>query len=621
MAEQDPLRPPADGSKMTRVSRTAAFWLLFVLMVVLLVQLTTGQEEAAIDFTYTEFKTQLDADNILEVTVVASQLIEGELRAPRIEEGREFQNFETMLPGEITEELLTDLVQRNVVISGQLDTRGWGSVLVQVLPWVLFIAFWIWILRTFQGGGNRAFQFGRSKAKMISPEAPKVTFADIAAADPSSIPAPSESLGLRAFNFVPDTDRLSGSLRVDTKIGRAAVQGGGFITHLRQTNRAPLQRALELDRQQVTSWSAHGGFELALDHDLELMGPAKFSERRNGLDVNDLAGQQLGPILRRRSELDTRLELSLRPQAGARVATGYRYEWIDRNLRYPEALLAVDEPVALITGRSESHNLYLRGRARLFRRLQVSGELGWEYRPQRDYPRDMTHSVYFDARGAYTLLRPIPISLSLQGGVRDGHGNGRVLTGSASQACMDLDRLQWSYSATLTAVPASSTTLTLSFVQHQDDQETPYLRTDFPRTFGSGFTNFLPNPERVHYDSGVRSLSLGGRQKLTDSLEMRGFANLTWVEADIEGNNLTGAALDGVNEIRSRILSAGGGETVDDEVQLSATGAQCCDDALLDLPTIDIDDRAAKDALQVAVGVFSPVDSFTGWSSSGRKVT
>ena len=73
MAEQDPLRPPDDGSKMTRVSRTAAFWLLFVLMVVLLVQLTTGQEEAATEFTYTEFRTQLDADNILEVTVVASQ--------------------------------------------------------------------------------------------------------------------------------------------------------------------------------------------------------------------------------------------------------------------------------------------------------------------------------------------------------------------------------------------------------------------------------------------------------------------------------------------------------------------------------------------------------------------
>ena len=183
MAEQDPIRTPDDGSKMTRVSRTGAFWLLLVLVAALLVQLMRGQEEAAIEFTYTEFRTQLDAGNILEVTVVESRRIEGELRAPRMEEGREFQNFTTMLPGEITAELLADLEQRDVEISGQLETRGWGTLLVGFLPWVLFIAFWIWIFRTMQGGGNRAFQFGRSKAKMISPEAPKVTFADIAGAE------------------------------------------------------------------------------------------------------------------------------------------------------------------------------------------------------------------------------------------------------------------------------------------------------------------------------------------------------------------------------------------------------------------------------------------------------
>jgi cell division protease FtsH len=183
MAEQDPARTPDDGSKMTRVSRTGAFWLLLVLMAALLVQLMRGQEQAAIEFTYTEFRTQLDADNILEVTVVESRRIEGELRAPRMEEGREFQSFTTMLPGEISPELLADLEQQDVEISGQLETRGWGTVLITMLPWVLFIAFWIWIFRTMQGGGNRAFQFGRSKAKMISPEAPKVTFADIAGAD------------------------------------------------------------------------------------------------------------------------------------------------------------------------------------------------------------------------------------------------------------------------------------------------------------------------------------------------------------------------------------------------------------------------------------------------------
>jgi len=385
-----------------------------------------------------------------------------------------------------------------------------------------------------------------------------VTFRDLAAADPA-IPPPLGNIGLRAFNFVPDTDRLSGSLRVDGKLGPAAVQAGGFITHLRQTNQAPLQRALELDKQEVTSWSAHGSFELALDHDLELTGTAKFSERRIGLDANDLADQrQLGPILRRRSELDTQIELSLRPRAGTLVATGYRYDWIDRRLRYPEpGNLGIDRAVALITGNGEAHNLYLRGRARLLRRLQISGELGWKYRPERDYPRDMTYSVYFDARGAYTLLRPIPLSLSIQGGVRDGHGNGRVISSAGTQARKDLDRLQWNYSATLTAVPASGTTLTLSFVQQQDNQDTPYQRTDYPRPLD--FTTFLPSPDRIHYDSGVRSLSFGGRQKLTDSLEIRGFANLTWVEADLDGDNPTGSALDRANEIRSRILSTGVG--------------------------------------------------------------
>jgi cell division protease FtsH len=168
---------------MTRVSRTGAFWLLLVLMAALLVQLMRGQEEGAIEFTYTEFRSQLDADNIVEVTVIESRRIEGELSAPRIEDGREYQNFTTMLPGEISDELLADLEQHDVEISGQLETRGWGTLLVGFLPWLLFIGFWIWIFRTMQGGGNRAFQFGRSKAKMISPEAPKVTFADIAGAE------------------------------------------------------------------------------------------------------------------------------------------------------------------------------------------------------------------------------------------------------------------------------------------------------------------------------------------------------------------------------------------------------------------------------------------------------
>ncbi len=183
MADQDPIRTPNDGSRMNRFSRTGAFWLLLVLMTALAFQFMRGQEDVAIEFTYTEFKSQLDADNLLEVTIVESRMIEGELRAPRIEEGQEFQKFTVMLPGEITAELLAELEQHEIEISGKLETRGWGTLLLGALPWLLFIAFWIWIFRTMQGGGNRAFQFGRSKAKLISPDTPKVTFVDIAGAD------------------------------------------------------------------------------------------------------------------------------------------------------------------------------------------------------------------------------------------------------------------------------------------------------------------------------------------------------------------------------------------------------------------------------------------------------
>jgi len=392
-----------------------------------------------------------------------------------------------------------------------------------------------------------------------------VTFDEIAAGNPP-LPPPTGNTGLRAFNFVPDTNRLSASMRLASEVGSTQLQAGAFVTHLRQTNKAPLQRALGLDKQEVTTWSAHAGFDQELRQHLTLYGNAKFAERRNDLSPNYFspAIPQVGPILRRRSELNLRLELALRPQAGALVATGYRYDWVDRNLRYPTARPGVLVPqLALVEANSQAHNLYLRWRARLLRRLQLSGELGWKYQPERAYPKDMTYSVYLEARGAYTLPRPVPISLSLQGKVSDGHGNGLVLTAHDTQARKDLDQLRWSYDVAVSAVPTPGTTLSLTFVQHHDEQDTPYLRTNFPRTFGldtpfaGEFLNFLPNPDRIHYRSDVLNLALWGTQDLTDWLDVQAFAGVTWVDARIGGGNSTAKALNAANKIDDRILSAG----------------------------------------------------------------
>ncbi len=181
MPEPDPNRP--DGSnRLGRVSKNAAFLMMMVLMLLLAVQFVRRQEPTRTEITYTNFMRQLNTGNVFEVTVI-DRRIEGELRAPIMEQELEVTRFEVTLPSEVTDGLLEAFQANDVIIQAESPEAGWGTLLIGALPWLLFIAFWIWIFRAMQGGGNRAFQFGRSKAKLISPDTPKVTFADVAGAD------------------------------------------------------------------------------------------------------------------------------------------------------------------------------------------------------------------------------------------------------------------------------------------------------------------------------------------------------------------------------------------------------------------------------------------------------
>jgi cell division protease FtsH len=166
-----------------RHSKTLALWVLIVLMSVLAVQFMRGQDQPAVELAYSEFTEQLASGNVHEVLVIGGTGIQGEFRAPIARQDRSFQRFTVTIPGEISQSLLDQLAEGGVVIRAKADDTGWGTLLLGALPWLLFIAFWIWIFRTMQSGGNRAFQFGRSKAKLISPDTPKVTFTDVAGAD------------------------------------------------------------------------------------------------------------------------------------------------------------------------------------------------------------------------------------------------------------------------------------------------------------------------------------------------------------------------------------------------------------------------------------------------------
>jgi cell division protease FtsH len=68
------------------------------------------------------------------------------------------------------------------------DVHGSGSsgllsLLTFILPFVLFLGFWIFLMNQMQGGGSRVMNFGKSKAKRMSVDAPKITFRDVAGVD------------------------------------------------------------------------------------------------------------------------------------------------------------------------------------------------------------------------------------------------------------------------------------------------------------------------------------------------------------------------------------------------------------------------------------------------------
>lgn len=173
MPEPDPIRPN-DDKPLGRISKNAALLGLMALLFLMGIQFVRNNDSASAKISYTQFRAQLRAGNVHRVTVKDRE-IDGELRDGEV--------FELTLPGEITDGLIEDLEAEDVIIDAETSQPGWGTLLIGALPWLLFIAFWIWIFRTMQGGGNRAFQFGRSKAKLISPDTPKTTFADVAGVD------------------------------------------------------------------------------------------------------------------------------------------------------------------------------------------------------------------------------------------------------------------------------------------------------------------------------------------------------------------------------------------------------------------------------------------------------
>jgi cell division protease FtsH len=94
------------------------------------------------------------------------------------------ESFSTGYPPDAEQSLISTL-ESNDVVTKVHGTGGSSllSILTYILPFVLFFGFWIFLMNQMQGGGSRVMNFGKSKAKRMSVDAPKITFRDVAGVD------------------------------------------------------------------------------------------------------------------------------------------------------------------------------------------------------------------------------------------------------------------------------------------------------------------------------------------------------------------------------------------------------------------------------------------------------
>ena len=181
MADRLPTRPTRPG--WGNVSKNLALWLLVALLALALFQMMSRQKSPTQEFSYTAFINQLDAGNVANVEIFDGKRVEGDFKTSVAQDGRPAKSFTVLLPIANSEELLKRLDSAGVQIVAREPKGGITAIIIAALPWVVILGLWFFLLRQLQAGGSRAFAFGKSKAKLLAGDTPKITFADVAGAD------------------------------------------------------------------------------------------------------------------------------------------------------------------------------------------------------------------------------------------------------------------------------------------------------------------------------------------------------------------------------------------------------------------------------------------------------
>ncbi len=177
---------------MKPLIKNISFWLVVGFVILLLSDLFQVKKPAVKNLVYSDFMIQVNGDQIKEVTISGNHL-SGEEK-----NGSRFETYAANDP-DLVSNLQKHHVQINAIPPGE---HAWYvNLLVNWGPFIALFFLYFYFMRQGQSGGGNVMTFGKSKAKLVSPDKQKVTFDDVAGVDEAK-----EELG-EVVGFLKDPGR------------------------------------------------------------------------------------------------------------------------------------------------------------------------------------------------------------------------------------------------------------------------------------------------------------------------------------------------------------------------------------------------------------------------------
>ncbi|SMC18009.1 membrane protease FtsH catalytic subunit [Desulfacinum hydrothermale DSM 13146] len=156
---------------MSPFYKNLALWLVISLMVILLFNMFNQPQQARLETTYSQFLESVEKGEVAQVTIQGDNILGIYM------DGKPFKTYAPPDP-----DMIRILRKKGVNIQAkpEEDSPWYMTILISWFPMLLLIGVWIFFMRQMQMGGGKAMSFGKSRARLLSEDARKVTFKDVA---------------------------------------------------------------------------------------------------------------------------------------------------------------------------------------------------------------------------------------------------------------------------------------------------------------------------------------------------------------------------------------------------------------------------------------------------------